>query len=137
MSDQMSLFDREWYSPRMLCLAIKVSRSTLFRLMKDGNIPQPQKWGYRTLRWPKATVQHIITHGPAPMGTYPQTPDRRRPSPAAAAAADQVEDLGAAAGGKKTGAAAGDPSPAAAPEKKRRGQSKAPKAGGRKRTAAG
>jgi predicted DNA-binding transcriptional regulator AlpA len=77
---QATLFDDPfpnrpyWVTVRDLLPVLEISRGTLFKWLRLGKIPQPNRISSRMSRWSKAVAVDMVRNGPWPDGTFPIPP---------------------------------------------------------------
>jgi len=51
-----------YFSVRDLCQLLKVSKTTIFNYIRNGQLPEPKRFTKRTIRWPREAVVQAL-HG--------------------------------------------------------------------------
>ena len=76
----LTLPEEGFARPAQVAFAFGFSRATLYRRIKEGKFPPPEKIGERISRWPVSVIrEHLVREGGSVLG--PDCPDSQ-PTPA-------------------------------------------------------
>ena len=63
------LLEKEAYlTIKEICLIARISRTTVYAMIENGQMPPPKKLGVKSIRWPTAEIREWLKNLPTATG---------------------------------------------------------------------